>query len=198
MIRTTRNGWILAGAALAVMAGLTSGTRQSAAPLPGELPAEFPHTAVSLAVAPGMVAVQMRDLQEAQLMGIRERIALPDSDGLLRQMGANTPGGVIAPMSMPTMPPPHRAGPDRRLQLGGVDGKAPTGADGLSWGWLADDVNASTPPTTLVPESGGFGFAPSSGSRLYEDRNNRLGTRQGFGDGGNDAFIFQRRRDERF
>ncbi len=199
MIRTTRNGWILTGAALAVLAALTGGTRQAATPLPGDLPAEFPRKAVSHEPAPGMVAVQMHDLQEDQLMGIRERILLPESEGLLGRMDANnTPGGAMPPMSMPAMPQPHRSGSDRGLRLGGEDGETPTGADGLSWGWLADDVNSAAPPTAQQRESGGFGFAPSSGSRLYEDRNNRLGTDQGFGTGGNDAFIFQRRGNDGF
>ena len=132
-------------------------------------------------------------------MGIRERILLPDSEGLLRQMGANnTPGIAIPPMPVPAMQQMRRTDLDRGLQLGGADGETPTRADGLSWGWLADDVNAAGIPAAAVPDSGGFGFAPSSGSRLYEDRNNRLGTDQGFGTGGNDAFLFQRRADDGF
>lgn len=198
MIRTTRNSWIQAGATLAVVVALTAGTRPSAVAPAGDLLAELPRTAVGQAVAPGMVPVQMHDLQETQLMGVRERIVLPDNDGLLRQMEANTPGGAIPPMSMPTMPQPHRDGLDRSLQLDGDIGESPTGADGLSWGWLADDVNSAAPPAPLEPETGGFGFAPATGSRRYEDRNNRLGSDQGFGTGGNDAFIFQRRRDDRF
>jgi len=200
MHKTIRNRWIQTGTALVVLAALTAGTRQPVTPPPGEVPADLPHTAVSNAVAPGMVAVQMHDLKQNQLTGIRERIALPDQDGLLGQFGSspNPVGGAMPPMSMPAMQQPHPAELDRRLQFGGDIGEAPNEASGLSWGWLADDVNSAEPPATREPESGGFGFAPSSGARLYEDRDNRLGTDRGFGSGGNDAFIFQRRRDERF
>jgi hypothetical protein len=199
MIQTTRNGWILTGAALVVLAALTAGTRQTSALSSGAVAASLPRTAVSHETAPGMVAVQMHDLQETQLMGVRERIVLHDSDGLLGQMNVSTPGSAIPPaMSMPGMPQTRRTDLDRGLRLGGIDGEASTDASGPSWGWLADEVNAAVPPATLPPESGGFGFDPASGSRLYQDRDNRLGTDQGFGTGGNDAFIFQRRRDEGF
>ncbi len=193
-----QTGWILTGAALAVLVAVTAGTQPSATPLPGDLPADIPRMAVSHEPAPGMVAVQMHDLQDSQLIGIRERIVLPDSDGLMRQMGASTPGSAIMPPTgRPAMQQTRRADINRGLQLGEEDGETPAGADGLSWGWLADDVGAAVPPSALTPESGGFGFTPSSGSRLYKDRDERLGTDQGFGTGGDDAFIFQRR-DERF
>lgn len=198
MIRTTRNGWILTGAALAVLATLTGGTQQSATPLPGDLPTDIPRTAVSHEPAPGMVAVQMHDLQDEQLMGIRERIVLPDSEGLLGQMGANTPGGASPPIALPAMQQMHRTDLDRGMQLGQENGETTAGDDGPSWGWLADDVSSDVPPAALEPESGGFGFSPSSGSRIYEDRDNRLGTDQGFGTGGDDAFLFQRRTDDGF
>ncbi len=197
MHKTSRNRWILSGAALAVLVALTVRTQQSATPPSGGLPTDLARTAVSHEPAPGMVAVQMHDLHEEQLMGIRERIVLPGSDGLMRQMGASVPTGPMSPMSMPAMQQMRRADRDRGLRLGGIDGEPSTDASGVSWGWLADDVGAAGPQATPAPPSGGFGFAPATGSRLYEDRENRLGTRQGFGDGGNDAFIFQRR-DERF
>ncbi len=198
MHKTIRNKSILAGAALAVLAALTGGTQPSATPLPGDLPTDIPRTAVSHEPTPGMVAVQMHDLLEEQLMGIRERIVLPDGEGLLGQMGANTPGDASPPMALPAMQQMHRTDLDRGLQLGEENSETPAGDDGPSWSWLADDVNAAAPPATPERESGGFGFSPSSGSRLYEDRNDRLGTDQGFGTGGNDAFIFQRRRDDGF
>jgi len=197
MRHTTRNGWILSGAALVVVAALTGGTRQTSALSSGDVPASLPRTAVSHETAPGMVAVQMHDLQETQLMGIRERIVLPDSEGLIGRMGANAPGGAIPPMTMPGMQQMRQSGPGRGL-LDSLDGDAPNDTGGPSWGWLADDVSSDVSPAALEPESGGFGFSPSSGSRLYQDRDNRLGTDQGFGTGGNDAFIFQRRANDGF
>lgn len=199
MHKRVRNTSILTGTTLAVLAALTVGTRETDVPLARDLPATPAPTVVSHEPPPGMVAVQMHDLKQTQLTGIRERIALPDQDGLLGQFGSspNSVGGAIPPMGLPPMQQPRQPGLDRGI-LDGLDGESPAGADGLSWGWLADEVNAAAPPTPLEPETGGFGFAPSTGSRLYEDRNNRLGTDQGFGGGGNDAFIFQRRRDERF
>ena len=199
MHKQSRYKSILTGTALLALAALTAGTRQPETLPPSAIPADLPRTAVSQAVASGMVAVQMHDLQQTQLTGIRERIALPDQDGLLGQFGSgpNPVGGAMPPMSMPAMQQPRQTGMERGL-LDGLDGEAASGADSLSWGWLADEVNAAAPPAAMAREPGGFGFNPSSGSRLYDDRDNRLGTDQGFGTGGNDAFIFQRRRGERF
>jgi hypothetical protein len=197
-IKKIRSRWIQTGAALVVLAALTADTRQPVSPPPGDVPAEFPRTAVSHEPAPGMVAVQMHDLHDEQLMGVRERIELPDRDGLMRQMTASSPGGPMSPTSMPAMPQPRRTDLDRGLRLEGTGGEPATDASGRSWGWLADEVNAAASPAVQGAQAGRLDFAPSSGSRLYQDSDNRLGTDRGFGSGGNDAFIFQRRRDEGF
>ena len=198
MHKKSRNGWIQTGTALAVLAALTAGTHQSPAPPVSDVSTDRQQTSISHHPARGMVAVQMHDLQGARLMGVRERIALPDRDGLLRQIGASSPGGAMMappPIGLPAMQLPRETGLERGL-LDGLGGELPGDSSGLSWGWLADEVNAAAPPPSSEPETGGFGFSPSTGSRRYEDRNNRLGTDQGFGTGGNDAFIFQRRRDD--
>jgi len=187
----SKAGWILSAVGLALMAALTGGTQRHATPAGSPLPPDLPRADVTNGLAPGMHPVRMQDLQEAQLAGVHERVELPDSAGLLGHMRNPAPGGGIAPAT-PAMQQNRRT--ERGLMAGGTS----AGTSGSSWGWLADDVGAAAPPATVGPESGGFGFSQPSGARLVPQGDDRLGTRQGFGDGGNDAFIFQRRRDERF
>jgi len=77
----------------------------------------------------------------------------------------------------------------RRGILDGLD-NAP------SWGWLADDVNAAAAVPEPRSETGFRSLQPLE-SRGQSQRTDRLGTGLGLGNG-EDAFLFQRRQDDRF
>jgi hypothetical protein len=194
--------WIATTGMIAFTFILTVGT-ESSPEAPSLKTGEWASGTFTNQYARGMQPVTLHNLKETRLLGIRTRIELPGDDNFLTDMkNPAAVGNTMPMMQIPVMQLPDAGAGQSAGRFDGLDGLDADNAveaDGLSWGWLADDVGAIEPPTaTPEQDPGGFGFSSSGGARLYDRSDSRLGTSQGFGDGGNDAFIFQRRRNNGF
>lgn len=137
--------------------------------------------------------VQMERLTEGEqrIPDLPERTELFPSMRILSAGGGGIPGaGGINPTTGSTQS--GRMGERRRI-LDGLDDSLDRGP---SWGWLADEVHATTSQPETRRETG-LRFLSSDESRLLPQNTDRLGTGLGFG-GGEDSFLFQRRQDDRF
>lgn len=146
-----------------------------------------------------MRAVHLHDPATEALTGLREQPDLPsDRRGLqsdMRQMPGSSAISMQDPMAGVYGGSPQGRQTDA-LQNGLADGlnRMPEG-DGLSWGWLADDVNNAA---ASAAGDRALGAVEPLEPQQNSSRDNWTESRFGRSEGGNDSFRFPTRSNDGF
>ncbi len=187
--RALYGGLAIATTALAVAVWGTG--RDGAVPSESGRPVLTP---LSGAPTNGVRTVILQDLQSGSLAGLHNRPDLPGNEDLLPANGGMTGGNSgITELSAGDVAGVGNPGGRATAQRGILEGLNDGPDGGPSWGWLADEVNAAAPPAASQPDNR-FGARPQADVRQQPLGSDRLGTGL---DRNEDAFLFQRRQDDR-